>query len=166
MLDDAMTALAVAGSTAVVQAAGTDAWAGVRRAVAHWFGRGDEGRERAELARLDRTEAHLVGSVGELGRRLRDVEGDCRRNRFEIALEDPDEGVRLELGAELESLVTELRELLARCAPPARQANAYGAGAAAVGKDAREYRDRFFVGGDAPSHRTIDRPFPANPAEG
>ncbi|MFE6839351.1 hypothetical protein ACFVFI_31550 [Streptomyces sp. NPDC057705] len=55
MLVEALTALAAAGGSAVVQAAGTDAWAGFRQAVARWFGRGDAEQERAELERLDKT---------------------------------------------------------------------------------------------------------------
>ncbi|MGW3466207.1 hypothetical protein ACWDE9_44675, partial [Streptomyces olivaceoviridis] len=38
MLEQALTALAAAGGAAVVQAAGTDAWTGLRQAVARWFG--------------------------------------------------------------------------------------------------------------------------------
>lgn len=59
MLSEAMAALAAAGGTAVVQAAGTDAWTGVRRQVARWFGRGDAQREHAELERLDQTAGEL-----------------------------------------------------------------------------------------------------------
>ncbi len=56
-MDQTLVALAASGGTAVVTAAGTDAWASVRTAVAGWFGRGDAPRERAELERLDRTAA-------------------------------------------------------------------------------------------------------------
>lgn len=62
MLEAALAALAAAGGTAVVEAAGTDAWAGLRARVAQLFGRGDDGRERAELARLDATAAALTGA--------------------------------------------------------------------------------------------------------
>ncbi|MFE0175316.1 hypothetical protein ACFWZ2_23645 [Streptomyces sp. NPDC059002] len=132
MLDDAMTALAAAGGTAVVQAAGTDAWAGVRAAVARWFGRGDAARERAELARLDRTDATLTGADGELGRRLRDDERISWRTRFEIALDDLDDTVRQELGDELRHLVGELRQIIAKDAPHVVQASATGPGAQAA----------------------------------
>lgn len=44
MLGEALTALAAAGGTVVVQAAGTSGWQGFQRAVARWFARGDEGR--------------------------------------------------------------------------------------------------------------------------
>ena len=63
MLAEALTALAAAGGTAVVQAAGTDAWTGFRARVAKWFARGDTGREQVALERLDRTAAAL-GAAG------------------------------------------------------------------------------------------------------
>ncbi|MFD9932267.1 hypothetical protein ACFWZ6_03925 [Streptomyces massasporeus] len=59
MLEQALADLAAAGSTVVVQAAGTDAWAGLRQMMARWFGRGDGRREQAELERLDHTAAAL-----------------------------------------------------------------------------------------------------------
>ena len=43
----------------MVQAAGTDAWTGLRLEVARWFGRGDGQREQAELERLDQTADRL-----------------------------------------------------------------------------------------------------------
>ncbi|MFF9378900.1 hypothetical protein ACF1BB_30840, partial [Streptomyces griseoluteus] len=59
MLSEAMVALAAAGGTAVVQAAGTDAWTEVRQQVARWFSRGNPQRETAELERLDQTAGEL-----------------------------------------------------------------------------------------------------------
>jgi hypothetical protein len=53
LLSDALVALAAAGGTAVVQAAGTDLRADFRERVATWFGRGDAEREHAELERLN-----------------------------------------------------------------------------------------------------------------
>lgn len=63
MLPEAMTALAAVGGTAVVQAAGTDAWTGIRQQVAGWFGRGDEQRTATELERLDRTAGELQAAA-------------------------------------------------------------------------------------------------------
>lgn len=63
MLPEAMTALAAAGGTAVVQAATTDAWTGFRQRMAQWFGRGDQQRENAELERLDRTAGELESAT-------------------------------------------------------------------------------------------------------
>lgn len=155
VLDDAMTALAAAGGTAVVQAAGTDAWTAVRDAVARWFGRGDAARERAELARLDRTGAALSAADGELGRRLRDDERISWRTRFEIVLDDLDGTVRQELGEELRRLVEELRQTIRRDAPHVVQVSATGPGAQAA-----EYLvnygnpvniDKMYLGHDRPS---------------
>jgi hypothetical protein len=52
LAEEALAALAAAGGTAVVQAAGTDAWAGFRSRVAKWFARGDTEREQIALERL------------------------------------------------------------------------------------------------------------------
>ncbi|MFD7379790.1 hypothetical protein [Streptomyces mirabilis] len=59
MLSEAMTALAAAGGTALVQAAGTDAWTEFRQQVARWFGRGNPQRENAAVERLDQTAVQL-----------------------------------------------------------------------------------------------------------
>ncbi|MGW1160995.1 hypothetical protein ACWD48_22795 [Streptomyces sp. NPDC002519] len=64
MLAEAFTALAAAGGTAVVQAAGTSTWTGFQHAVARWFGHGDEERERVELERLDRSADALMAAAG------------------------------------------------------------------------------------------------------
>ncbi|QEU92599.1 hypothetical protein [Streptomyces kanamyceticus] len=164
VLDDAMTALAAAGGTAVVQAAGTDAWTAVRAAVARWFGRGDAARERAELARLDRTGTALSTAEGEPGRRLRDDERISWRTRFEIALDDLDETVRQELGDELRVLVEELRQTIAKRAPHVTQVSASGPGAQAAG--------HLVTYGNAVNidkmygNLGLDRPSPPDPTEG
>ena len=112
MLDSTMQALAAAGGLAVAGAAGTDAWAGMRQAVARWFGRGDEQRERAELARLDRTAAALTpapglgaDSGGDPALRTRIEEEASWRTRFEALLESLDEARRREAAAQLEALL-------------------------------------------------------------
>jgi hypothetical protein len=51
MLEEGLTALAAAGGTAVVQAAGSSTWRGFQQAVARWFGRGNEEQVRVELGR-------------------------------------------------------------------------------------------------------------------
>ncbi|WP_409239199.1 hypothetical protein [Streptomyces sp. PA5.6] len=90
MLAEAMTALAAAGGTAVVQAAGTSAWQGLQQAVARWFGGGDEERVRAELDRLDRSADAVSGDGGEDGEagllRSRLREEALWQVRFETAL--------------------------------------------------------------------------------
>lgn len=59
MLNEALTAIAAAGGTAVVQAIGTDVWMLVRGRVGVLLGRGDATREQAVLTRLDRTAGEL-----------------------------------------------------------------------------------------------------------
>ncbi|MEV8016858.1 hypothetical protein AB0O76_11015 [Streptomyces sp. NPDC086554] len=107
MLDSTMTALAAAGGLAVAGAAGTDAWAGIRQAVARWFGRGNEERERAELARLDRTAVALTvaGGGGEGALRARIEEEASWRTRFEVVLESLDDARRREAVAQLQALI-------------------------------------------------------------
>ncbi|SEC26031.1 hypothetical protein SAMN04490357_1575 [Streptomyces misionensis] len=109
MLAETMTALAAAGGTAVVQAAGTDAWAGVRQRVARLLSRGDREREHAQLDRLDRTADALDSAGGNEGDQVRLVHAEGWRSRFEMLLEDLDEPARKEAAAELRALVGQVR---------------------------------------------------------
>jgi hypothetical protein len=84
---ETLTALAAAGGTAVVQAAGTDAWTGFRQAVARWFGRGDAQREQAELERLDQTAAALETADPTQADRVRISSEAAWHARIEAALE-------------------------------------------------------------------------------
>ncbi|MBW5481065.1 hypothetical protein [Streptomyces bambusae] len=85
MLVETLTALALAGGTAVVQAAGTDAWNGLRGRVRDLFARGDAARADAELERLDHT-AEVLNSANNIeAERLRQ-EG-VWQGRFEALLE-------------------------------------------------------------------------------
>lgn len=105
VLVEALTTLAAAGGGAVVQAAGTDAWNGLRRRVGEFFGRGGAERARAELERLDHTARALApgGSADSAAERLRQ-EG-LWQGRFENLLEGLD-------ATEREYAARELRELL------------------------------------------------------
>ncbi|MFK4067639.1 hypothetical protein [Streptomyces sp. NPDC029674] len=165
MLDDAMNELAAAGSAAVVQAAGTDAWPGVRGPVARWFSRGDPARERAELARLDRTDANVAGAAGDLGRRLRGDEQISWRTRFEIALDDLDDGARGERGDELRALVGELRAAVARSGPSVGHMTVSGPGAQAAAGPVVNYGSPVNIG-EMHGDLRLDRPSPPDPAEG
>jgi hypothetical protein len=87
MLAEALTALASAGGTAVVQAAGQDAWAGFRVRVAKWFSCGDTRREHVALERLDRTAAALeAAGPGEV-ERVRARQAASWQTMFELLLE-------------------------------------------------------------------------------
>ncbi|MFE1767106.1 hypothetical protein ACFW81_23180 [Streptomyces angustmyceticus] len=99
--------LAAAGGAAVVQAAGTDLWAGFRQRVARLFGRGDTRREQAELERLDRTAA-VVRMVGQdVEERTRIVEEVSWRTRFETLLESSTAEERALLVVELKALLAD-----------------------------------------------------------
>jgi hypothetical protein len=102
-----MTALAAAGGTAVVQAAGTDAWTGVRQQVARWFGRGNPQREQAELERLDQTAGQLEAAGPAEVERVRICQEAAWQGRIEVLLES------LEV-IERARIVDELRSLLAQ----------------------------------------------------
>ncbi|MGW3113469.1 hypothetical protein [Streptomyces sp. NPDC001091] len=104
MLFEAMTALAAAGGSAVVQAAGTDAWTGLRARVANLFGRGDARRESVELERLDHTAQILTAGGAEASAQQARQEGMWQA-RFEALLENLGESEREEVAAELRSLL-------------------------------------------------------------
>ncbi|MFF8946692.1 hypothetical protein ACF1A5_31440 [Streptomyces sp. NPDC014864] len=121
-----MAALAAAGGTAVVQAAGTDAWAGVRRRAAALLGRSDVERREAELVRLDQTEAGVTG------------EGDVERQRaywesvWQARLEVFVEGLS---AAEREGVAAELRALVVEAGSSSRAGQQAGAGGVVAGGD-------------------------------
>jgi hypothetical protein len=126
MLAEALTALASAGGTAVVQAAGQDAWAGFRARVAKWFSRGDAGREHVTLERLDRTAAALkAAGPGEV-ERVRAGQEASWQTLFELVLEGLDR-------EEQQRAADELCDVLAGLV--GGQATAVGQGAVAVAGD-------------------------------
>ncbi|MFG2232273.1 hypothetical protein ACGFNX_20040 [Streptomyces sp. NPDC048723] len=126
MLAETLLALAAAGGSAVVQAAGTDAWTGFRQAVARWFGQGDAQREQTELERLDHTAAALQTTDQGPAEPARIRQEASWEARIEAMLEDLDE-------AERNRAADQLRALLAEHLPQ-RGATAGSAGAAA-GRD-------------------------------
>ncbi len=110
MLDEAITALAAAGGTAVVQAAGTEAWTGFRQAVARLFGRGDDQRASAALERLDGTAAAVSTADGGGAEQVRSHQRALWQARFEGLLESVD-------APERDSVVAALRALVAEHSP-------------------------------------------------
>ena len=126
MLDE-VTALAAAGGTAVIAAAGTDAWQELRLAVARWFGRGDAGREQRELERLDRTAGALRTSGSDEAETIRVSERSAWQARFTMLLEDLDDGDRDRAVEQLRALIT------AAVTSPAPRS---GEGGMTVGRDA------------------------------
>ncbi|MGW3328229.1 hypothetical protein [Streptomyces virginiae] len=108
MLEAALAAVAVAGGTAVVQAAGTDAWNGLRSRVARLLGRGDPALEQAELERLDQTATALRELEPAEADRVRIRQEASWQTRFEVLLEsvsDTQERARLAEG--LRALIDE-----------------------------------------------------------
>ncbi|MGW7298138.1 MULTISPECIES: hypothetical protein [unclassified Streptomyces] len=123
MLGEALLALASAGGGAVVAAAGTDAWQGFRRAVAHWLGRGDARIEEREMERLNETAAALLAGEEVELERVRHLQQGIWQARFTLALESMTE-------AERELAARELSSLLAVHAPPGTAPSAPGGVAA------------------------------------
>jgi hypothetical protein len=120
VLAEALTALAAAGGTAVVQAAGKDAWTGFRSRAAKWFAHGDTEQERVTLERLDRTAAALEAADPRVLERVRVGQQASWQTLFEISLEGLD-------GEQQQRAEDELRDLLDSFT---------GGQAAAVGQDA------------------------------
>ncbi|MFJ5138918.1 hypothetical protein [Streptomyces sp. NPDC088707] len=136
MLEQALVALAGMGGAAVVQAAGTDAWTGLRQALAQWFGRGDEQCRRAELERLDRTAAELADAQDDgeaTAERARVGHDAVWRSRIEELLE----GLRED---ERDEAAEALRGLLRHHAPPGSVTT--GAGGIVAQGDIRIHADR------------------------
>ncbi|MGN5636928.1 hypothetical protein [Streptomyces sp. AC154] len=107
MLEETLAAAAAAGGIAVVEAAGTEAWTGLRQAIARWFGRGDEQREQAELERLDQTASALEGSDADTLDRVRIRQEATWQARIEATLESLDEAERARAADELRALLAQ-----------------------------------------------------------
>ncbi|MGV9761679.1 hypothetical protein ACWDUC_38575 [Streptomyces tricolor] len=113
-MTEALTVAAAAGGGAIVQAAGTDAWNGIRDAAARMLGRSEVQREQAESERLDRTRAVLEAAEEGEVERVQAAQAAVWQTRFEALLEElPDSG-RQQVVSELEHLAA-----LARAARPA-----------------------------------------------
>ena len=109
MLTESLDALAAAGGTAVVQAAGADAWEGFRERVARLFGRGDRQREHRELALLDQTSALLAAAADPELQRVRDQQESFWRARFGELLECTEPGSK-QLAEDLQVLLRDYAE--------------------------------------------------------
>ncbi|MFI5854260.1 hypothetical protein [Streptomyces parvulus] len=105
MLVEALLALAAAGGGAIVQAAGTDAWNGMRSGIARMLGRGETAREHGELERLDRTQAVLEAANEDEVERVRTAQAAVWQSRLEMLLEELPEAQRQQAAAELQALI-------------------------------------------------------------
>lgn len=106
MLAEALLAVAAAGGTAVVQAAGTQAWEGLRNGLAQLLGRGETERERAEIERLDQTVVELAAAEesGE-AERVRAYQEAVWQTRLETLLEELPVREREAVSAELQTVI-------------------------------------------------------------
>ncbi|MFF7754315.1 tetratricopeptide repeat protein [Streptomyces sp. NPDC007971] len=95
MLAEALAAAAAAGGTAMVQAAGTDAWASVRSRIARAFGQGNPRVEAAVSAELDQAATAVRGSPEQFAAVRR-----MWQSRFEGLLQELDPPER-EMAAQL-----------------------------------------------------------------
>lgn len=131
MLTEALAALAAAGGTAVVQAAGTDVWTSVRDRVIKVFSRGDDRQARQITQRLDQTATALesAGKTEADGEEARIRLTAAWQARFEDLLEGADD-------RELADLVIQVRQLAA-LTPHTDSSVSASDGAVAVGGDVR-----------------------------
>lgn len=132
MLEQDLATLAATGGIAIVAAAGTavgtDAWEGLRQAVARWFGRGNTEREQAKLEELDETAEKLHSAADAFSVQEARIEWQAVwRTRIEELLRDLDETERA-IAAE------KLGELLAQHQGRGSNVSA-GVGGLAVGGD-------------------------------
>ncbi|QES03923.1 hypothetical protein DEJ43_29415 [Streptomyces venezuelae ATCC 10712] len=128
-MSEALTVLATTSGTAVIQAAGTDAWTGLRERVARLFGRRSERAEQATLERLDRTAAELEGATDDSAGQIQATLQINWRDRLVELLEELDDTQRDEVAEELRQIVA------ASGARPPASAPTAGDGGLAVGGD-------------------------------
>ncbi|MFD6291171.1 hypothetical protein [Streptomyces sp. NPDC060205] len=157
MLAETLVALAAAGGTGVVQAAGTDAWPGFRQRVARLLGRGDAGREQAESERLDRTAGALDASADHEAEQTRIRQQAAWQTRFETLLESLDEAGR-------EQVETELQALLAEYAPLG--VTSAGLGGVAAGGDVNIRADGGIAAGAIHGGAHLGTPCTPDPSQG
>lgn len=156
MLEQALSELAAVGGSAVVSAAGTDAWTGLRQALAHWFGRGSPQREEAERERLQQTDAVLRGTDPAEADQARMRLAASWQARIEVALETLEE-------TDLDQAVRELRAVLHPSGPP--DGTSGGAGGLGVAGNVDIHAESGSIaagvihGGAQIAHPTVPAPF-------
>ncbi|MBQ0855558.1 hypothetical protein J8N05_46185 [Streptomyces sp. BH-SS-21] len=103
MLPEVFVALAASGGTAVVQAAGTEAWDQLSARVAQWLGRGHTVAENAELERLNGTAGELRSANGSA--QMRADQESLWRDRIANVLEGLESDEQQRAAAELQRLL-------------------------------------------------------------
>ncbi|MGW4222876.1 hypothetical protein ACWEG1_05405 [Streptomyces bauhiniae] len=105
VLVEALVALSAAGGSAVVQAAGTDAWSAMRTGFARLLGQGETTREQRELERLDRTQSVLEAATADEIEQVRVAQAAAWSSRLEMLLEELPDAQRQQVANELRALV-------------------------------------------------------------
>lgn len=103
-------AIAAAGGTSVVQAAGTDAWTSFRHRLGTMMGRGDEQRTEAEIERLERSAATIAGTAPEQLNRVRALQEAVWQARLEDWLESVSAAERENAAGELSRIISAFTE--------------------------------------------------------
>jgi hypothetical protein len=133
MLTEALEALAAAGGTAVVQAAGTDLWATFRERVAKLLGRGHPRQTEVTLEQLDQAAATLEVIGGGSGN---EADAERVRSRVEVSWQTRFTDLLEGLGpGEREEAAEGLRELVTLAQKQAQGGVSATGGAMAVGGD-------------------------------
>jgi hypothetical protein len=97
MLTEALIALAAAGGTSVVQAAGTDAWATAKAGMARLLARGQPRQVTIIEGRLEDSQAQLTSLSGQPLQEAQQGEAKAWATRLRDVLdEDPDAAHRLQ----------------------------------------------------------------------
>lgn len=128
MLTEGLQAIAAAGGTAVVSAAGTDAWVRIREIVAGLVRREEETQGQVVLERLDQMATALDQAEPAEAARTRSRQEISWQTRFEDLLEGLDEAGR-------EAAASQLRELVDLVGQQAQGGVSAGAAGLAVGGD-------------------------------
>jgi hypothetical protein len=116
MVAEALTALAAAGGTALVNAMVTDGWEGIRKRFAQLLGRGSDHKVAAAAARLERSREMLTEISGTGIEKAQAEQAVVWRTRLSDLLEDhPD------AGDELRKLIAEVQAEVIGSVGPVRQ---------------------------------------------
>ncbi|MFB7330501.1 hypothetical protein ACFC00_02470 [Streptomyces adustus] len=109
MLAETLAGLTSAGAIAVMQAAGTDAWAGISSRLARLVGRGSTERTSAELELLNESARVLADTPDSEREQVRTVAVASVRDRVTEALEGLSEEERERAGDELRAIAEEVQ---------------------------------------------------------
>ncbi|MFC9498874.1 hypothetical protein [Streptomyces sp. NPDC056982] len=107
MLPEAVSAVAAMAGSAVVQAAGTDAWTVFRERLSRLLGNGQTSAANSQLERLDRTAEEIASAGSGDVDSVRTYQAGLWRSRVEMVLEGLDDAQRDRLAAEIRTVLEE-----------------------------------------------------------